>query len=143
MSDPLTTTEAAVRELGALPVPIGHQQQPLRQLIVACPFCHAEAGENCSSHGGARIFFHTVHQARTAAWNLWRFDSHPAAKLVADAAKDRTIRHARHAADLLAEHGYSTEADTVRAAVKARKGHMSAHQAAQLLLANAEGGEPE
>ncbi|MET7475115.1 hypothetical protein ABZT17_12245 [Streptomyces sp. NPDC005648] len=111
---------------------------------VDCPApplgCAASAGTPCLSHGGTRARS-TFHQARTAAWNAARFAAAPAAKLVVDAAANRSIRHGKHAAELLDEHGYTAEAELIRKAVSDRHGLMSAKQAAVLLLDQAEGGE--
>ncbi|MET9086131.1 hypothetical protein ABZX77_30370 [Streptomyces sp. NPDC004237] len=102
--------------------------------------CAATAGEPCFSHGGTRER-HNFHGARTAAWQAARLAAVPAAKLIADAAAARKIRHGKHAAELLAENGYTAEADRVRQAVSEQHGHMSAKQAAALLLDDVEGGE--
>lgn len=114
--------------------------------IVSCPpapeGCGAEAGERCMSHGGTRER-HDFHRVRTAAWEAARLAAHPAAKLIADAAKERRIRHGSHAASLLREHGYAAEADHVQDAVTERNGHLSAKQAAQVLIDVAEAGEDQ
>lgn len=102
--------------------------------------CAASVGEPCLSHGGTRVR-HNFHQARTAAWASARLAAVPAAKLVADAVASRSIRHGRHAVDLLAEHGYAGEADRVLSAVKDRHGLMSAKQVVALLLDEADGGD--
>lgn len=102
--------------------------------------CAAFAGEPCFSHGGTRER-HNFHRARTAAWEADRLARVPAAKLIADAAQNRIIVSGARAAVLLAEHGYTAEADRIQNEVKARNGLMSAKQAAALLLAEAEGGE--
>ena len=102
--------------------------------------CAASAGEPCFSHGGTRER-HNFHRARTAAWEAARLAAAPAAKLVADAVAERTIRHGQHAAELLAENGYTAEAERIRRASSDQHGHMSAKQAAALLLDNAESGE--
>jgi hypothetical protein len=86
---------------------------------------------------------HNFHQARTTAWEAARIAAVPAAKLVADAAAARRIRHGKHAAGLLDEHGYTTEAELVRRAVSERNGLMSAKQAVTFLLDAAEGGGPQ
>jgi hypothetical protein len=57
----------------------------------------------------------------------------PAVQLVLDAMRERRGMHGRHAADLLAEHGYTAEAELVREEVRAQNGHLSAKQAVQLL----------
>lgn len=95
--------------------------------------CSATAGEPCLSHGGTRMR-HNFHQARTAAWEAARIAAVPAAKLVADAVAERSIRHGQHAVNLLREHGYTTEAESVRAAVSRRNGHMSAKQTVLFLI---------
>ncbi|NJP42296.1 zinc finger domain-containing protein [Actinacidiphila epipremni] len=41
----------------------------LPALAVACPACSSEPGALCTSHGGARVRRHDVHQARTKAYN--------------------------------------------------------------------------
>ncbi len=64
----------------------------------------------------------------------------PAAKLIADAVQNRTIISGTRAAELLAQHGYTVEADRIRSEVKARNGLMSAKQAGALILDEAEGG---
>lgn len=56
-----------------------------------------------------------------------------AAQLVEDAARERTIRHGKHAADLLDEHGHPGEATLIRTEVRAQNGHLSARQAADFL----------
>lgn len=101
--------------------------------------CAASAGEPCLSHGGTRVR-HSFHRSRTAAWTEARLAAVPAAKLVADAAQNRTIVSGTRAATLLAEHGYTAEADRIQTEVKARNGLMSAKQATVLLLDDAEGG---
>jgi hypothetical protein len=101
--------------------------------------CAATAGEPCLSHGGTRER-RLFHRVRTAAWEAARLARVPAAKLIADAAKDRTVISGTRAAALLAEHGYAVEAERIQNEVKARNGLMSAKQAAALLLAEAEGG---
>jgi hypothetical protein len=58
-----------------------------------------------------------------------------AAQLVADALTQRRGMHGKHAADLLAEHGHTKEADLIRREVRDRKGHLSAKQALELLTA--------
>ncbi|GAA1111947.1 hypothetical protein [Streptomyces javensis] len=58
-----------------------------------------------------------------------------AAQLILDAVQTRRGMHGRHAADLLAEHGYVEEAERIRVEVRARHGHLSAKQAAALLTA--------
>ncbi|WP_155054563.1 zinc finger domain-containing protein [Streptomyces blattellae] len=102
--------------------------------------CAASAGEPCMSHGGTRVR-HNFHQVRTKAWEAARFAAVPAAKLIADAAQNRTIVSGTRAAELLAEHGYSSEATRIRSEVKARNGLLSAKQAAALILDEAEGGD--
>ncbi|SHI67043.1 zinc finger domain-containing protein [Streptomyces sp. 3214.6] len=110
---------------------------------IACPpspdGCGAVAGAPCTSHGGTRER-RDFHRARTAALEAARIATVPAAKLVADAVKDRTIVSGTRAAALLAEHGYSAEADRVQNEVRARNGLMSAKQAVAFLIGNA-GGE--
>src|ERR1051325_6251091 len=112
--------------------------------IVACPpfpvGCGAPAGLPCTSHGGTRER-RDFHRARTAAWETARIAAVPAAKLVADAVADRRVRHAKHAAELLDAHGYTTEAERIRSAVSERNGLMSAKQAIALLVDHAESGE--
>jgi hypothetical protein len=111
---------------------------------VPCPSppagCGAAAGQPCTSHGGTRVR-HTFHQARTAVAEAARIAAVPAAKLIFDAAKERRGMHGRHAAELLDEHGYTTEAAQIRDMVTAMKGHLSANQAALWLIERAEGGE--
>jgi len=102
--------------------------------------CGAPADQPCTSHGGTRER-HDFHRARTAALEAQRIATVPAAKLVADAVKNRTIVSGTRAAALLAEHGYSTEADQVQNEVKARNGLMSAKQTVAFLVEQAEGGE--
>lgn len=113
--------------------------QKLPQLAVPCPAppkgCGAPAGELCTSHGGTRIRRDSVHQARTAAL----IAANPAARLIADAARERRGMHGKHAADLLEQHGYTETADRVRSEVRARNGLLSAKQAIELLITN--GGE--
>lgn len=60
-------------------------------------------------------------------------DREAAAQLVEAAARERTIRHGKHAADLLDEHGHPDEATLLRAEVRAQNGHLSARQAADFL----------
>ncbi|MEU2453963.1 hypothetical protein ABZ605_28270 [Streptomyces sp. NPDC012765] len=60
-------------------------------------------------------------------------DHETAAQLIEDAAHERTIRHGKHAADLLDEHGHPDEAALIRAEVRAQNGHLSARQAADFL----------
>ncbi|MEV6790879.1 hypothetical protein AB0M87_02535 [Streptomyces sp. NPDC051320] len=38
------------------------------QLAIACPLCHAHAGQLCTSHGGTRTRKSDTHQVRTAAY---------------------------------------------------------------------------
>ena len=109
---------------------------PLR---VACPTCGSPAGEPCTSHGGTRER-HDFHQARTAAAVAARIAAVPAAKLVADAAKERRGMHGKHAAELLDVHGYTAEAERISRVVSDRNGLMSAKQAIALLVDEAEGG---
>jgi hypothetical protein len=61
-------------------------------------------------------------------------------RLVLQACGEGRLTHARHAADLLAEHGYADEAAVIRAQSKDRRGHMSAKQAAEYLRDLAGGG---
>lgn len=56
-----------------------------------------------------------------------------AVQLLRDALRQRRALHGRHAADLLAEHGHTAEAERIRAEVRARNGHLSAKQALHLL----------
>ncbi|MEU7092939.1 hypothetical protein [Kitasatospora aureofaciens] len=58
--------------------------------------------------------------------------SEPVALILAAVANNRML-HAYRAADLLDEHSHDEAAAAIRAEVKARKGHMSAHQAAHFL----------
>jgi hypothetical protein len=102
--------------------------------------CGAPTGEPCTSHGGTRVR-HNFHQARTAAAEAARIAAVPAAKLIFDAAKERRGMHGRHAAELLDENGYTSEAAQIRDMVTAMKGHLSANQAALWLIERAEGGE--
>lgn len=102
--------------------------------------CAASAGEPCLSHGGTRVR-NSFHRARTARWEQTRIDRHPAVRLVIDAAKTRRGLHGTHVAELLDEHGHTTQAEQIRDAVRAAHGHLSAKQAAALLLDTAEGGE--
>ncbi|MFF3848020.1 hypothetical protein [Streptomyces sp. NPDC002328] len=111
---------------------------------VPCPpapgGCDAPAGQPCTSHSGTRER-HTFHRARTASWETARLEAVPAAKLVADAAKLRRGMHGAHAAELLDAHGHTTEAERIRLAVSDRNGLLSAKQAAELLVDDAERGE--
>lgn len=111
---------------------------------VACPpapeGCGATSGQPCTSHGGSRVR-RDFHRARTAAWQAARIAAHPAAKLIFDAARQRRGMHGKHAAELLAEHGFTAEADQVRQQVTAMHGHLSANQAAMWLLERAEDGD--
>jgi hypothetical protein len=113
------------------------QPSPQPQLALPCPpepaGCGAAANAPCRSHGGTRVR-HRVHQARTAAWHAARIAAAPAAALVADAVAAQRIRHGKHAAVLLDEHGYTAEAEAVRTAVARGHGHLSAKQAVDLLL---------
>lgn len=102
--------------------------------------CAAYAGEPCLSHGGTRVRY-SFHRARTDRWEQARIDRYPAVRLVVDAAKARRGLHGKHVAELLDEHGHTTEAEQIRTAVRAANGHLSAKQAAALLLDTAEGGE--
>ena len=102
--------------------------------------CAATAGEPCLSHGGTRVRTQ-FHQTRRAAWNQKRINANPAVRLILDAAKQRRGMHGSHAAELLDEHSYTAEAERVRHEVSAAHGHLSAKQAAALLLDHAEGGE--
>lgn len=113
--------------------------QKLPQLAVSCPTCQAKPGELCTSHGGTRVRRDSVHQARTTAWTGALIAANPAARLIADAAKERRISHGKHAADLLEQHGYTEAAALVRREVRARNGLLSAKQAIELLITN--GGE--
>jgi hypothetical protein len=63
-----------------------------------------------------------------------RIAASPAAQLVAAAAKERRGMHGKHAADLLEEHGYTEEAERIRAEVRAQNGHLSGKQALQMLI---------
>ncbi|MFJ2752702.1 hypothetical protein [Streptomyces sp. NPDC087297] len=58
---------------------------------------------------------------------------HPAAQLVENAARERPRMHASHAADLLDQHQYATEANLIRDELRAQRGHLSAKQAARFL----------
>ncbi|MGW7506088.1 hypothetical protein ACWGIR_32045 [Streptomyces albidoflavus] len=58
---------------------------------------------------------------------------HPAATLLRTAIQNRTIRHGKHAARLLRDHGHTTLADRLDREVSARCGHLSARQAADLI----------
>ncbi|MCI3277498.1 zinc finger domain-containing protein [Streptomyces cylindrosporus] len=95
--------------------------------------CAASAGEPCLSHGGTRER-HNFHRARTAAWEAARIAAVPAAQLVADAAARKGVRHAKHAAEMLAANGFTAEAERIRRAVSDRNGLMSAKQAVALLV---------
>ncbi|MEW2631585.1 hypothetical protein AB0903_07990 [Streptomyces sp. NPDC048389] len=53
--------------------------------------------------------------------------------LIVQAAAERRGMHAAQAALLLEQHGHTTDADAVRAEIKASRGHMSAKQAATFL----------
>lgn len=110
---------------------------------VACPAppagCGAGSGEPCTSHGGTRARA-DFHQARTVSWQAARIAAVPAAQLVADAVVERRIRHGRHAAELLAEHGHQAEADRVQDAVRRRNGHLSAKQTIDLLIDDTQNG---
>lgn len=112
----------------------------LPSLAATCPACGSTAGQPCTSHSGTRVRTHNVHLARKVAWEEMRLAAVPAAKLLADAAHNRTIISGTRAAALLAEHGYAAEADRIQNEVKARNGLMSAKQAAALLLDDAESG---
>ncbi|WP_329214860.1 hypothetical protein OG352_05365 [Streptomyces sp. NBC_01485] len=109
-----------------------------------CPLpplgCGSAADHACTSHGGTRER-HDFHRARTAAWETARLAAIPAAKLVAEAGP--CIRHAKHAATLLADTGYPNEAAQLLQAISERNGHMSAKQAIALLVEQAEGGESQ
>jgi len=102
--------------------------------------CAATAGAPCLSHGGTRVRS-SFHLARRAVWNQARIGNNPAVRLVLDAAKERRGMHGSHAAELLEEHGYTAEAEWIRREVRAANGHLSAKQAAQVLLDAAEAGE--
>lgn len=124
-----------------------HYRQNLPPLAVPCPpapdGCGSPVDELCTSHGGTRVRLDSVHQARTAAWNQAQIDGNPAVRLILDAAKARRGMHAKHAAELLDEHGHTAEAERIRRAVSDRNGLMSAKQAAALILDEAEGGESQ
>lgn len=62
----------------------------------------------------------------------YRPDRDPVA-LARQAVEDRTVRHGKHVANLLREHGYTDHADRVDREVSARKGHLSARQAVHFL----------
>ncbi|MCQ9178558.1 hypothetical protein KMT30_05840 [Streptomyces sp. IBSBF 2953] len=98
--------------------------------------CAATAGEPCLSHGGTRVR-RNYHQARTAAWEAARVAAVPAVKLITDAGPG--IRHGKHAAALLREHGHHADADCIEDEVKARNGLMSAKQAVAFLIEAASG----
>lgn len=111
---------------------------------VACPpaptGCGAGVGQPCTSHSGTRDR-RDFHRARTGAWQSARIAAVPAAQLIADAGP--WVRHGKHAAELLAEHGYTTEAERIRRAVSDCNGLMSAKQAVTLLVDQAAGGETQ
>ncbi|MER5302241.1 hypothetical protein ABT039_22660 [Streptomyces lasiicapitis] len=73
----------------------------------------AETGDPATQYGAT---------SATAAVNLLR-----------TLMSERRGMHGRHAADLLAAHGYTDAAERVRGEVRARNGHLSARQALQLL----------
>ncbi|WP_331752787.1 hypothetical protein OG440_38455 (plasmid) [Streptomyces sp. NBC_00637] len=110
----------------------------LSQLTEPCPAppdgCGSPAGQLCTSHNGTRVRHHDVHRARIKAWETSRIEASPAARLVAEAAASKSVRHGSHVADLLATSGYSDEAVRLREAVSARHGHLSVKQALQLLI---------
>jgi hypothetical protein len=106
----------------------------LPPLAVACPACGSPAGQPCTSHGGTRVRRDNVHLPRKVAYDEARIDANPAARLIHEAARERRGMHGKHAAELLDEHGYTTEAEHVRRAVSRCHGHMSAKQAAQFLI---------
>ncbi|MGW6910273.1 hypothetical protein [Streptomyces sp. NPDC054940] len=120
------------------------QRENRLPLAVACPpapdGCGSHAGQLCTSHGGTRARNSQVHRARTDAWEAQRLAANPAAKLVADAARERRGMHGKHAAELLDEHGHTAEADRIRRAVSECNGLLSAKQAAALILDEAESG---
>ncbi|MFD8509626.1 hypothetical protein ACFV27_00570 [Streptomyces antimycoticus] len=58
------------------------------------------------------------------------------AGLILAAAKARRVHHAKQAAQLLDDRGHHTEAERIRAEIKARHGHLSAKQAVGLLLSH-------
>lgn len=64
-----------------------------------------------------------------------------AVRLVQDAIKDKTVRHGRHVADLLREHGHTEAADRISKEVSTRHGHLSVWQAAELLEQTAPAGD--
>ncbi|QKV98326.1 hypothetical protein HUT19_42175 (plasmid) [Streptomyces sp. NA02950] len=72
--------------------------------------------------------------ARTSAASGDEAPKDPVALIRAAMAQRRGM-HGSHAADLLAEHGFTEEADRIRAEVCAQMGHLSAKQALQLLTA--------
>jgi hypothetical protein len=113
----------------------------LPSVAVACPACSSAAGQPCTSHGGKRVRRDNVHLARKVAWEEARIDANPAAKLIVDGARERRGMHGKHAAELLDEHGHTEAAERIRCAVSDRNGHLSAKQAAALILDEAEGGE--
>ncbi|MDX3165905.1 hypothetical protein PV516_19145 [Streptomyces scabiei] len=55
--------------------------------------------------------------------------------LIREAMAQRRGMHGRHAADVLDQHGYTSEARRIRREVRVQKGHLSAKQAIQLLTA--------
>jgi hypothetical protein len=62
-------------------------------------------------------------------------DQNQAIQLIRDAIQQRQIRHGKHAATLLREHGHHDLADRIDHEVRAQMGHLSARQALTLLEA--------
>ncbi|XVV35057.1 zinc finger domain-containing protein [Streptomyces sp. CA-100214] len=112
----------------------------LPALAVSCTRCGAKAGDLCTSHGGARLRLVDVHRPRSDAWHSERVRSVPAAALVLAAANRRDVTHGRQAADLLAEKGFTAEAEVVETLLKIQNGHLSAKQAVTFLVERAESG---